>query len=135
MDQHIAFTTVPDGRKVDYAIAGSGPLLVCPPPWVSHLELDWESPVWRHWLRQFGDRHTVVRYDERGCGLSDTNIGDPSVDVWVGDDDGLVRKVQSSMEVPAGGETVKTVSTVNLTDWGTPVSVDAPPSDTVFAAN
>ena len=41
--------------------------------------------MWRHWLRQLGDRHSFVRYDERGCGLSDTNIGDPSVNVWVGD--------------------------------------------------
>src|SRR6202040_2674329 len=43
-----------------------------------------ESPVWRHWLKGLGERHTVVRYDERGCGLSDTEIGDPSVDVWGG---------------------------------------------------
>ena len=57
------------------------------------------------------------------------------VDVWIGDDDGLVRKVQSTYDVPSGGESVKTVTTVNLSDWGTTVSVDTPPSDQVFAAN
>jgi hypothetical protein len=57
------------------------------------------------------------------------------VDVWIGDDDGLVRKVQSSFEVPSGGESVKTVTTVNLSDWGSPVSVETPPGDQVFAAN
>lgn len=60
---------------------------------------------------------------------------DLPVDVWVGDDDGLVRKVQSTYDVPSGGESVRTVTTLNLSDWGTTVSVDTPPSDQVFAAN
>ena len=85
MKQHVRFCTARDGLRLAYAVHGSGPPLVRVATWLSHLELEWESPVWRHWLRQLGDRHTVVRYDERGCGLSDTNIGDPSVDVWVGD--------------------------------------------------
>ena len=85
MKQHVRFCTARDGVRLAYAVQGSGPPLVRVATWLSHLELDWESPVWRHWLKQLGDRHTLVRYDERGCGLSDTNIGDPSVDVWVGD--------------------------------------------------
>ena len=63
--------------RLAYAVHGSGPPLVRVATWLSHLELEWESPVWRHWLKQLGDRNTVVRYDERGCGLSDKNIGDP----------------------------------------------------------
>jgi pimeloyl-ACP methyl ester carboxylesterase len=51
----------------------------------THLELGWESPVWRHWLRSLGERHALGRYDERGCGLSDAAAGEPSADVWVGD--------------------------------------------------
>jgi DNA-binding CsgD family transcriptional regulator/pimeloyl-ACP methyl ester carboxylesterase len=81
----VRFCTARDGVRLAYAVHGSGPPLVRVATWLSRLELDWESPVWRHWLKQVGDRHTVIRYDERGCGLSDTNIGDPSVDVWVGD--------------------------------------------------
>ena len=53
--------------------------------WLTHLEYDWESPVWRHWLEQLGERFTVVRYDERGCGLSDREPGDLSLERWVGD--------------------------------------------------
>ena len=42
--------------------------------WLSHLELDWDSPVWRHWLTELSREHTLVRYDERGCGLSDWDV-------------------------------------------------------------
>jgi pimeloyl-ACP methyl ester carboxylesterase/DNA-binding CsgD family transcriptional regulator len=83
--QHVRFCSATDGVRLAYAVHGTGSPLVRVATWLSHLEFDWESPVWRHWLKGLGERHTVVRYDERGCGLSDTEIGDPSVDVWVGD--------------------------------------------------
>ena len=79
--------------RLAYAVHGSGPPLVRVATWLSHLELDWESPVWRHWLQRLGERHALLRYDERGCGLSDANIGDPSVDVWVGDLEAVVDAV------------------------------------------
>ena len=53
--------------------------------WLTHLDFDWESPVWRHWLAELGDGHTLVRYDERGCGLSDRELGELSVETWVAD--------------------------------------------------
>jgi len=53
--------------------------------WLTHLEYDWESPVWRYWLEGLGRSHTVIRYDERGCGLSDRQLGELSVDRWVSD--------------------------------------------------
>ena len=46
--------------------------------------------MWRHWLDRLGERHTVLRYDERGCGLSDAEVGDPSVETWVGDLEAVV---------------------------------------------
>jgi pimeloyl-ACP methyl ester carboxylesterase len=52
---------------------------------MTHLEFDWESPVWRHWLDALCDGHTLVRYDERGCGLSDRDVDDISLDAWVAD--------------------------------------------------
>jgi pimeloyl-ACP methyl ester carboxylesterase/DNA-binding CsgD family transcriptional regulator len=58
--------------------------------WLTHLEFDWESPVWRHWLEGLGQRHTVIRYDERGCGLSDRELGELSLDQWVGDLESVV---------------------------------------------
>ncbi len=93
MKQHVRFCTGTDGLRLAYAVHGIGPPLVRVATWLSHLELDWESPVWRHWVQRLGERHMLVRYDERGCGLSDTNIGDPSVDVWVGDLEAVVDAV------------------------------------------
>jgi pimeloyl-ACP methyl ester carboxylesterase/DNA-binding CsgD family transcriptional regulator len=76
--------------RLAYSMHGRGPPLVRVATWLTHLELDWESPVWRHWLDRLGESHTVVRYDERGCGLSDAAVGEPSVETWVGDLEAVV---------------------------------------------
>jgi pimeloyl-ACP methyl ester carboxylesterase/DNA-binding CsgD family transcriptional regulator len=86
----IRFCTAPDGVRLAYSMHGRGPPLVRVATWLTHLELDWESPVWRHWLDRLGEGHTVVRYDERGCGLSDAEVGEPSVETWVGDLEAVV---------------------------------------------
>jgi pimeloyl-ACP methyl ester carboxylesterase/DNA-binding CsgD family transcriptional regulator len=83
--QQIRFCTASDGARLAYAIHGRGPPLVRAATWLTHLEYDWESPVWRHWLEQLGERFTLVRYDERGCGLSDRDLGDLSLERWVAD--------------------------------------------------
>jgi pimeloyl-ACP methyl ester carboxylesterase/DNA-binding CsgD family transcriptional regulator len=85
VEQQIRFCTAPDGVRLAYAVHGSGPPLVRAATWLTHLDFDWESPVWRHWLHGLGDGHTIVRYDERGCGLSDRDVGDLSVGTWVAD--------------------------------------------------
>jgi hypothetical protein len=69
--QHIRFCTTSDGVRLAYATIGDGPPLVKVANWLSHLDYDWESPVWRHWLVELSSRFRLVRYDERGCGLSD----------------------------------------------------------------
>ena len=69
---------------------GSGPPLVRVATWLTHIESDWESPIWSHWLRRLGETHTVLRYDERGCGLSDPGAGELSVDTWVADLEAVV---------------------------------------------
>jgi pimeloyl-ACP methyl ester carboxylesterase len=53
--------------------------------WLSHLEFDWHSPLWRHWITELSRHHTFVRYDERGCGLSDWDVEDFSLEAWVHD--------------------------------------------------
>jgi pimeloyl-ACP methyl ester carboxylesterase len=68
----------------------AAPPLVRVATWLTHLELDWQSPVWRHWLDRLGEVHTVVRYDKRGCGLSDMGDAEPSVETWVGDLEAVV---------------------------------------------
>jgi pimeloyl-ACP methyl ester carboxylesterase len=84
-EQRIQFCTSPDGVRIAYATSGTGPPLVKPANWVTHLEYDWESPVWRHWLRELSRENTLLRYDERGNGLSDREVEDLSFDTWVRD--------------------------------------------------
>ena len=81
----IRFCTAPDGARIAYAMHGDGPPLVRVATWLTHLELDWASPVWRHWLDRLGESHTVLRYDERGCGCSGPGAEELSVETWVGD--------------------------------------------------
>jgi pimeloyl-ACP methyl ester carboxylesterase/DNA-binding CsgD family transcriptional regulator len=80
------FCTSPDGVGLAYAIDGEGPPLVKASNWMTHLDYERQSPVWRHWVRELSRGHTLVRFDERGCGLSDRQFaGAPSLDSFVGD--------------------------------------------------
>jgi pimeloyl-ACP methyl ester carboxylesterase/DNA-binding CsgD family transcriptional regulator len=85
MEQQVRFCIAADGVRLAYAVHGRGPPVVRAATWLTHLDFDWESPVWRHWLEALGDGHTVVRYDERGCGLSDRQFGELSLETWVAD--------------------------------------------------
>jgi pimeloyl-ACP methyl ester carboxylesterase/DNA-binding CsgD family transcriptional regulator len=90
VNQQVRFCNGRDGISLAYAVHGRGPPLVRVATWLTHLDHDWESPVWRHWLDTLGRRHTVVRYDERGCGLSDSEVGELSLEAWVGDLEAVV---------------------------------------------
>ena len=92
-EQQIRFCTSADGARVAYATTGSGPPLVKAANWLSHLEFDWNSPVWRHWIRELSRDHTLVRYDERGCGLSDWAAEEFSLDAWVSDLEAVVDRL------------------------------------------
>jgi DNA-binding winged helix-turn-helix (wHTH) protein/alpha-beta hydrolase superfamily lysophospholipase len=83
--QQIRYCVSPDGVRVAYAISGSGPPLVKAANWLTHLDLEWSSPIWSHWIDELSRRHRLVRYDERGCGLSDWDVADFSFDAWVND--------------------------------------------------
>lgn len=80
MDLDIRFCTTADGASIAYATVGSGPPLVVPPGWVSHLEMNWEDPPTRAFFERLAQRHTVVRYDKLGCGLSDRDRTDFTID-------------------------------------------------------
>ncbi len=83
--QDVRFCRTPDGVRLAYAWTGAGPPLVKAANWLTHLEYDLETPVWRHWYRDLSRDHRLLRYDERGSGLSDTEVDDFSVDAWVDD--------------------------------------------------
>ncbi len=79
-EQEIRFCEAPDGVQLAYATVGTGPPIVKAPNWMSHLEYEWESPVWRHWLGDLSRENQLIRYDERGNGLSDWNVEEISFD-------------------------------------------------------
>jgi pimeloyl-ACP methyl ester carboxylesterase len=61
--------------------------------WLTHLDLEWENPIWSHWIDALSADHRLVRYDERGCGLSDWDVTDFSMDTWVDDLEAVVDSV------------------------------------------
>ena len=83
--QDIRFARSADGVGIAYAVHGSGPPLLIDACWLSHLQFDWQSPVWRHYLVELGRIATVIRYDERGHGLSDRSVTDHSLEARVAD--------------------------------------------------
>ncbi|HZK52001.1 MAG TPA: alpha/beta hydrolase, partial [Actinomycetota bacterium] len=89
--QSIRFCHSSDDARIAYATVGRGPPLVKVANYLSHLEFDWESPVWRHWLDELSTRRQLVRYDERGCGLSDWDVDDFSLEAWITDLESVVE--------------------------------------------
>lgn len=89
--QDIRFARSADGVGIAYAVHGSGPPLLIDGCWLSHLQFDWESPVWRHFLIEMGKIATVIRYDERGHGLSDRGVTDHSLEDRVADLEAVVE--------------------------------------------
>jgi len=85
MKQRISFCTSSDGVRIAFATAGKGPPLVRVNNWFTHLELDWDNPVWRHWSEAMVERRMLVRYDPRGSGLSDRDVTEFSLDALVSD--------------------------------------------------
>lgn len=85
LQQTVRYCLAADGVRLAYATIGDGPPLVKAANWLSHLEYDWQSPIWRHWLTGMARHHTLIRYDERGCGLSDWDVSDMSFEAWVRD--------------------------------------------------
>jgi pimeloyl-ACP methyl ester carboxylesterase/DNA-binding CsgD family transcriptional regulator len=91
MDQVIRFCTSSDGVKLAYAISGEGPPLMMSATWLTHLEHQWNSLAWRPWLDAFSRTHTLVRYDSRGCGLSDRDVGHLDFEATVRDFESVVE--------------------------------------------
>src|SRR4029434_3333480 len=91
LKQEIRFCTAGDGVQLAYSMIGQGPPLVKPGNWMTHLEYDLESPVWRHFYRELAKEHTVLRYDARGNGLSDRVIPDLTFDAFVSDLEAVVE--------------------------------------------
>lgn len=92
--QDIRFFTSHDGVQIAYAVAGKGPVLVKAANWLNHLDFELESPIWRHWLPVLTEHNKLIRYDERGNGLSSWNITDFSFEAWTRDFEQLVDELE-----------------------------------------
>ena len=83
--QDIRFSLAADGVRIAWASIGNGPPLVKASNWLTHLDYEWESPIWRHWWSELSNHHRVIRYDERGNGMSQRDVSEVSFDTWVRD--------------------------------------------------
>ncbi|HZQ14235.1 MAG TPA: alpha/beta fold hydrolase [Pseudolabrys sp.] len=112
MKQDIRFCTTSDHVKLAYAVSGQGPPLVMPATWLSHLEHQWKSLAWQPWLETLSRNYTLLRYDSRGCGLSDRDVADFSFEGWIRDIEAVVDA--------AGFRQFDIVATC----WGGPIGVE-----------
>ncbi|MGH6742487.1 MAG: alpha/beta fold hydrolase, partial [Bradyrhizobium sp.] len=110
-NQDIRFCTTTDGVRLAYAVSGEGPPLVMPATWLSHLEHQWNSLAWRHWLETLSQKYTLLRYDSRGCGLSD-RVAELSFEGWIKDIEAVVEA--------AGFRQFDVLATC----WGGPIGVE-----------
>jgi pimeloyl-ACP methyl ester carboxylesterase/DNA-binding SARP family transcriptional activator len=100
--QEIRFCTANDGTSIAYARSGRGPVILKVANWLSHLEYDWESPVWSHLDRELSARNTLVRYDDRSCGLSDWRCAEVNFEKFVEDLETVANEVETGAFVLFG---------------------------------
>lgn len=88
--QEIQFCAAADGVRLAFATLGEGPTLIKAANWLNHLDLDRHSPIWRHWLAELSRGRRLVRYDERGTGLSDWQVERLDLESWIDDLEAIV---------------------------------------------
>jgi pimeloyl-ACP methyl ester carboxylesterase/DNA-binding CsgD family transcriptional regulator len=87
----VRFCASRDGTRIAFATGGSGPPLVRAAHWLSHLDHERHCPLWGPWVSLLAQRHKLIRYDGRGCGLSDRDATDYSLDRCVEDLEAVVE--------------------------------------------
>jgi pimeloyl-ACP methyl ester carboxylesterase len=93
-ENEVRFFESHDGTRIAYAVAGDGPAVILLPSWLTHLEFQRRSVAWQPFLSALAARYRLIRYDPRGCGLSDRATTGLSLDTWVRDLDALVSHLQ-----------------------------------------
>lgn len=83
--QSIKFTRSSHGARIAFSKSGNGPPLVRVAHWLSHLEFDWQSPVWRPLIETLAAKNTLYRYDQRGTGLSSRDLEGADIDAFADD--------------------------------------------------
>jgi pimeloyl-ACP methyl ester carboxylesterase/DNA-binding winged helix-turn-helix (wHTH) protein len=114
-EPEVQFFTTSDGVRIAYAIGGQGPALVRTIDWLNHLNFEWKSPFLRHWLSEIMRHNTLVRYDQRGSGLSDWDVDDFSYDRMVRDFEELIETIGLDQFAILGGCQGAAIGTVYAT--------------------
>lgn len=99
MHQAIRYLRTKDGVQLAWTTLGSGPPLIKAANWLTHLQHDLESPVWKHWIRFLARHFRFTRYDERGCGMTQWEVPDVSLARWVDDLDDVIEIAEPTGKV------------------------------------
>lgn len=99
MHQSIRYLRTKDGVQLAWTTLGSGPPLIKAANWLTHLQHDLESPVWKHWIRFLARHFRFTRYDERGCGMTQWEVPDVSLARWVDDLDDVIEIAEPTGKV------------------------------------
>lgn len=94
--QQIQYCVTDDGVRLAWAEIGRGQPIVRPSHWLTHLEYDLESPVWRHVVLGLAQRRRLIRFDARGNGMSQREVGEISFERWVSD----LERVVDALALP-----------------------------------
>lgn len=93
-DDQVRYFESHDGTRIAYAVSGEGPPVILLPSWLTHLDSQRRSVAWRPVLTALSDDYRVVRYDPRGCGMSDRDVRNLTFDAWVRDLGALVAHLK-----------------------------------------
>ena len=85
LNQRVQFCVSRDGTQIAYARVGKGPPIFKAPNWLNHIEYEWRSPSWGPVMAALARNHELVRFDQRGNGLSDWDVEDISEDAMIAD--------------------------------------------------
>jgi len=102
LSQSIRFCTSADGARIAVASCGRGEVILRAAHWLSHVDHDIESPIWRPWLHALSASNRFVRYDPRGCGLSERHVADLSIDAWHADLEAVADTIEEERFVLLG---------------------------------
>jgi pimeloyl-ACP methyl ester carboxylesterase len=94
-DQTFRFTRVSSGARIAWTCSGptGAPVLVRVAHWLTNVGYDPKSPLWGPWVERLSRSFRLVRYDERGCGLSDDDTRPPDLDAWIEELEAVVEAV------------------------------------------
>jgi pimeloyl-ACP methyl ester carboxylesterase/DNA-binding CsgD family transcriptional regulator len=110
--QQIRYVKAADGTRLAWAQAGEGPVVVKAANWLTHLEYEWESPVWQHWLQFFAGNFRFVRYDERGCGMSEWRDTALTARIWTDDLEAVIDAAEPKEPVTLLGISQGSVASI-----------------------